>query len=103
MTAAHATDGFKRSKGVGRRSLLLVLGLSLQVGNGWFVERDNRGKAARLEGATVVSWAVVVEALADDFAAAHDDAAVAKMHGREGGLLEAKIEVAIRLHVGAVL
>lgn len=101
MTATHAVDGFKRGKGLGRLFLLLMLTLSLQTGNGRSIQGAG-SKTACLEGAAVVAWAVVVEALADDFSAAHNNAAVAKVHGREGGLLEAEIEIMVRLHFESV-
>ena len=56
------------------------------------------GQAAGLEDAAVVAGAIVVEALADDLASLDDDATVAEVERREGGLLEAEIEVVVGLH-----
>ena len=53
-----------------------------------------------LEGATIEAWAVIIIALADDLAATDNDAAVAVVHWRLAGLLEAKREVIVRLHCG---
>ena len=80
--------------------LLGLLELLLQLCHGWAVEDAAAiGDATVLEGATVELWAVVVVALSDDFTAAHDDAAVTIVQGRLVGLLEAKSEVLIGLHV----
>jgi len=51
-----------------------------------------------LECAAIETRTVVVVALADDLATAHDDTAVAVVQRRLSGLLEAKREVVVRLH-----
>lgn len=43
---------------------------------------------------------MIVVSLADDLASLHDNAAVAVMERRLGGLLEAEIEVLVCLHFG---
>lgn len=50
------------------------------------------------DAAAVISWAVVVETLADDFAAFDYDRTVAVVEGRQTRLLDTKIEVRIGLH-----
>jgi hypothetical protein len=52
-----------------------------------------------LECAAIETRAVVVVALADNLATAHNDTTVAIVQRRFGGLLEAKREVVVRLHV----
>lgn len=48
--------------------------------------------------AAVVARAKVVETLANDLATLDDDAAVAIAKGRQRGLLEANVEISVRLH-----
>lgn len=50
------------------------------------------------DAATIVSGAVVVEALADDLAALDDNGPMAVVERRQTGLLDAEIEVRIGLH-----
>lgn len=102
---AAATHAFEGREGLRRRrslslwtfGLLLVLLLSLQLGDGGAV--CGAGKTAGLESAAVETRAVVVVALTDDFAAADDDAAVAVAEGGVGGLLEAEGQVVVSLHI----
>jgi len=80
--------------------LLGLLQLLLQLCHCWTVEDAAAvSDAAILQSATIELWAVVVVALSDDFAATHDDAAMAVMQWGLVGLLEAKSEVLIGLHI----
>jgi len=83
------------------RLIALLLELQLQCEHGRTVEGAG-GDATRLKSASVEAGTVVVVALADDFAAADNDAAVTVVHGRLGGLLEAKSKVIVRLHCNFV-
>ena len=76
---------------------LALLQLGLHVGKGRAVE-GAACDSSMLECAAVESWAVVVVALADDFASTHDDAAVAVVERRFRGLLEAQRQIIVRLH-----
>ena len=78
--------------------LLTLLQLGLHLGEGSSIE-GTACNAAMLECAAIETRAVVVVALADDLATAHDDTAVAIVQRRISGLLEAKREVVVRLHV----
>lgn len=80
------------------RLSLLLLQLLFQLGDCSTVQRTAHD-AAMLERSTVEARAIVVVALADDFTAAHDDAAMAIVQRGLGGLLEAKREVVVGLHV----
>lgn len=61
---------------------------------------EGRGRElACFEGAAVIAGAMVVEALAHDFAALDNDAAVAVEERRLGRLLEAEIQVVVVLHL----
>lgn len=77
--------------------LLAFLQLSLHLGESSAIEGATCD-TAMLECAAVETRAVVVVALSDDLATAHDDTAVAIVQRRFGGLLEAKREVVVRLH-----
>ena len=79
-------------------ALLALLQLGLHLSEGSTVE-GTACDTAMLECAAIETRAVVVVALTDDLATAHDDTAVAVVQRRLGGLLEAKREVVVRLHV----
>jgi hypothetical protein len=95
-----------------RRRLLLVLRigllllaffqLGLHLGKGSAVEGTSCD-TAMLECAAVEARAVVIVALTDDLTTAHDDTAMAVVQRRLGGLLEAKGELVVRLHLLLVL
>ena len=76
--------------------LLALLQLGLHLGQGSAIE-GTTCDTAMLECAAIETRTVVVVALADDLATAHDDTAVAVVQRRLGGLLEAKREVVVRL------
>lgn len=98
---AHGFVG--RERGRRRRMLLevrliaLLLELRPQCEHGGTVKRAG-GDTSRLESTSIEAWTVVIVALTDDFAAADDNAAVAVVHGRLRGLLEAESKVIVRLH-----
>jgi len=101
-----ATGAFERHEVLRRtltllllRLVLLLLKLLLQAGYGWSVEGALRDTAI-LQSAAIVTCAVVIVALANDLAAAHDDSAVAVVERRFGSLLEAQSEVVVGLHFG---
>lgn len=76
----------------GRFLALPLLLLQLRQGRAVVAQR---GETAGLEGAAVEAWPVVVVALADDLAAADDDAAMSVVEGGFAGLLEAEGEVGV--------
>lgn len=78
-------------------SILAFLQLGLQIGNG-STTQGAVCDAAMLQCTAVETRAIVVVALTDDLAAAHNDAAMAVVQGRLRGLLEAKREIIVRLH-----
>ena len=78
--------------------LLAFLQLGLHLGEGSTIE-GTACDTAMLECAAIETRAVVVVALTNDLATAHDDAAVTVVQRRLGGLLEAKREIIVRLHV----
>lgn len=89
------------------RLLLLVLRLQLVLlallQLGLHVHEGRAGESAAcdtamLESAAVEARAVVVVALANDLAAAHDDAAMAVVQRRFFSLLQAERQVIVRLH-----
>lgn len=77
--------------------LLALLDLHLHVGQGRAVE-SAVCDTAMLESAAIVAGTVVVVALADDFASADDDAAVAVVQWRFRCLLKTEREVIVRFH-----
>lgn len=79
-----------------RLLLLAFLQLCLQLGEGSAAE-GTACDTAMLESAAIESRTVVVVALADDLAAAHNDAAVAVVQRGLSSLLEAEREVVVRL------
>ena len=91
-----AASAFERRVGIGTvrlrilRSLrVLLLQFRLQIDKRRTVQ-SALSNTAMLEGAAIEAGTVVIEALADDFAAADDDAAMAVVERRLGGLLEAE-------------
>ena len=105
MDAASSTDLLESSE-LSRRLIVLRFGLAilalLQLGLHFGEGRAIEGTAcdtAMLECATIETRTVVVVALTDDLATAHDDTAVTVVQRRLGGLLEAKREILILLHV----
>lgn len=105
MAAAGAVGGFEGSEGSGRLILLLIwlllllfLQLGLQLGHCLAIEATT-GNAAMLQSTAVEAWTVVVEALTNDLAAADDDCTMAIVERRLGSLLEAEIQIVVRLHL----
>lgn len=85
--AAAAADALKRGEAGRCRCPLAVFH--------W----EGRGRELTcLEGAAVIAGPVVIETVADDFAALDNDAAVAVKERRLGGLLEAEIQIVVVLH-----
>lgn len=78
--------------------LFALLQLGLHLGEGSAIE-GTACDTAMLECAAIETRAVVVVALTDDLTTAHDDTAVTIVQRRLGGLLEAKREIVVRLHV----
>lgn len=78
--------------------LFALLQLCLHLGEGSAIE-GTACDTAMFECAAVETRAVVVVALTDDLATADDDTAVTVVQRRLGGLLEAKREIIVRLHV----
>lgn len=58
-------------------------------------------KLTGLQGSAIVAGSIVVESLADDLAALHDDAAVAEAERGERCLLQAQVQVIVRPHFWA--
>lgn len=56
------------------------------------------GNAAMLQGTSIETGPVVIEAVSDDLAAAHNDRAMAVVERRLVGLLNAQVEVVVGLH-----
>ncbi len=85
-------------------SILLLLHLLLQLSDSGPVQAA-LGDPAMLERPAFVPGAVVVVPLADDLAAAHDNATMAVVEGGLRSLLEAERQVVVGLHraVGTVL
>jgi len=81
---------------------LRLVALALEVGHGVAEGERCRGQTAGLECASIKTWAIIVEALANDFATLDDNTAVTVMQGGKGSLLEAKVQVLIVLHIGDV-
>ena len=81
------------------RFVLLLLQLRLQVRYSGSIE-GALCNAPVLEGPAVEAGLVVVVAMADDFAAVDDDAAVFVVQGGLGGLLEAEGKICVGLHCG---
>ena len=79
--------------------VLMLLQLRLQVRYSGSIE-SALCDAAGLESPAVEAGLVVVVAMADDFAAVDDDAAVFVVQGGLGGLLEAEGKVCVGLHCG---
>lgn len=109
MDAASSTDLLESSE-LSRRLIVLRFGLvilallqlGLHFGEGSAIE-GTACDTAMLECAAIETRTVVVVALTNDLATAHDDTAVAIVQRRLGGLLEAKREIVIRLHVAVSL
>lgn len=105
MDAASSTDPLESSE-LSRRLIVLRFGLvilallqlGLHFGEGSAIE-GTACDTAMLECAAIETRTVVVVALTDDLATAHDDTAVAIVQRRLGGLLEAKREIIVCLHV----
>ena len=105
VDAASSTDLLESSE-LSRRLIVLRFGLAilallqlgLHLGEGSAIE-GTTCDTAMLECAAIETRAVVVVALTDDLATAHDDTAVTVVQRRLGGLLEAKREILILLHV----
>ena len=77
--------------------LIALLQLGLHLGESSSVEGTSCD-TAMLECAAIETRTIVVVALTDDLATAHNDTAVAIVQRRLGGLLETKREVVVRLH-----
>lgn len=80
------------------RLVLLFLQLLLQVGDRGSIEGPV-GDATVLQTPSIIARAVVIVALADYFAPANNDAAVAVVERRLRGLVEAEGQVVVGLHV----
>ena len=80
------------------RLVPLLLQLLLQVGHRRSVECAIVGNMAMLESATVEARAVVVVALTDDLTTSNDDATMAVVQRRLGGLLETERQIVVGLH-----
>jgi hypothetical protein len=78
---------------------LTLLQLGLHLSQGIAIE-GAACDTAMLECAAIKSRTVVVMALADDFAAAHNDTSMAVVQRRFSSLLEAERQVTVRLHFG---
>lgn len=92
--ARNGLDGLELEIGIG-----IMLGLRLGRVRVVVDRERGLGQRARLQHATtVVADAVVVEALADDFAALYDDGTMAVVQRGAVGLLDAEIEIQIGLH-----
>lgn len=98
-----ATGAFKGNKRAARLLLLLILilllELRLQLFNSFAIE-GAVGDAAVLQGTSVEPRAVVVVAMPNDLAAAHNNGAMAIVERRLGGLLHAQVQVVVGLHFG---
>lgn len=108
VDAASSTDLLESSELSRRLRRLIVLRFGLvllallQLGLHFGEDSAIEGTACDttvLECAAIKTRAVVVVALTNDLATAHDDAAVAVVQRRLSGLLEAKREIIVRLHV----
>lgn len=102
MTAACVAR-LERRKGRsdGRIVLLILLLPALEL----FLQLGDRGSivgtvgnAAILQSATIESWAIVIEALANHLTAAHNNGTMSVVKGRLLSLLHAQREVIVRLH-----
>lgn len=105
VAAAGAVGGFEGSEGSStlfllliRLLLLLLLQLGLQLGHGLAI-KPATGNAPMLQSTAVEAWAVVIEALANDLAAADNNCTMAVVERRLGSLLEAEIQIVVRLHL----
>lgn len=80
----------------------LLLRLLLQLGKSRAV-KGAIANATMFQRSAVEARAVVVETLADDFTTANDNTAMTVVQRRLGGLLEAKVEVVVGLHLAVSL
>jgi len=101
-TASHGLIGRERRRSCGifllsLRLITLLLELLLHCKHSGAIECSSRD-APSLESSSIKPGTVVVIALANDLAATDNNAAVAVVHGRLGGLLKAKSKVIVRLH-----
>lgn len=104
-SSTHLLESSELSRRLGRLIalrfglvLLALLELGLHLGESSAIE-GTASDTAMLECAAIETRAVVVVALTDDLTTAHDDTAVAIVQRRLSGLLEAKREIVVRLHV----
>ena len=80
------------------RLILLLLQLLLQIHDRRPVKYSIRNAAMR-EGTAIEARTMIVVALSDYLATTNNDAAMTIVQRRLGGLLEAKSQIVVRLHV----
>lgn len=99
--ALEGREGFVERVRLGLITLGLVflLLLQLELGKGWTVKAA-ACDAPVLQASTIETRTVVVEALANDLAAADNDTAMSVVEWRLRSLLKAQSEVVVSLHFG---
>lgn len=91
-TAAVANDALNGLEAVLRLGRLRFIRVDIEGGGGL-------GQDTGLQdGSTLITRAVVVEALADDLATLDDDATMSVVERRQGSLLQTEIHILVGLH-----